>query len=83
MDYPKQKLSKYQVEEIKEFNNNIKVAKIDSFKYSYEYEVKSVLNIYKKFCINFKIRKMIKKINPNLEETIIKIVKKLKSFKNK
>jgi hypothetical protein len=60
-----------------------KVDKIDSFKYSYEDEVKRVLNIYKKFCINFKIRKMIKKINPNLEETIIKIAKKLKSFKNK
>ena len=25
MDYPKQKLSKYQIEEIKKFNNNIKV----------------------------------------------------------
>lgn len=58
-----------------------KVDEVDKFTYNYPHEVTKKLNIYKKFSTNYTIRKMIKKISPNLEEVLLKIYKKFKSLK--
>ena len=58
-----------------------KVDEVDKFTYNYTNEVKRKLTIYNKFRINYAIRKMIKKINPRLEEVLLKAYKKLKSLK--
>ena len=52
--------------------------KKEKFEYDCSHEVNRVLKIYKKFCIRRNIRKVLKKIHPNFEKTILNIYKKIK-----
>jgi len=58
-----------------------KMEVIDKFKYNRNDEVKKVLKIYKIFCITTTVRNIIKKINPKLEELLLRFYKKIKSIK--
>ena len=58
-----------------------KMEVIDEFKYNRNDEVKKVLKIYKIFCITTTVRNIIKKINPKLEELLLRFYKKIKSIK--
>lgn len=58
-----------------------KMDKVDEFNYSYKFEVKRVLKIYKKFRITSFIRRIIKKIHPKIDDILLKFYKYMKSLK--